>query len=115
MDNASGRFCYIEDPDGTLIELVETHKVPILKKVGWYLIAETKSRKPLPDWMMLALSKVKMIKMLLYFCKTIRWWLQQNKSNPILKLNSIMLQLIPTLLKGARKRNVTLTNFVSQY
>jgi hypothetical protein len=27
MDNASGRFCYIEDPDGTLIELVETHKV----------------------------------------------------------------------------------------
>jgi hypothetical protein len=21
MDNASGRFCYIEDPDGTLIEL----------------------------------------------------------------------------------------------
>jgi catechol 2,3-dioxygenase-like lactoylglutathione lyase family enzyme len=32
MDNASGRFCYIEDPDGTLIELVETHRVPILKK-----------------------------------------------------------------------------------
>jgi hypothetical protein len=26
MDNASGVFCYIEDPDGTLIELVGTHK-----------------------------------------------------------------------------------------
>ena len=62
MDNASGRFCYIEDPDGTLIELVETHKVPILKKVGWYLdLRKRNQEKPLPDWMikMLALSKVK--------------------------------------------------------
>jgi hypothetical protein len=43
MDNASGRFCYIEDPDGTLIELVETHKVPILKKFGsWIYENETK-------------------------------------------------------------------------
>jgi hypothetical protein len=33
MDNASGRFCYVRDPDGTLIELdQETHKVPIFKK-----------------------------------------------------------------------------------
>jgi catechol 2,3-dioxygenase-like lactoylglutathione lyase family enzyme len=62
MDNASGRFCYIEDPDGTLIELVETHKVPILKKIGWYLdLRKRNQEKPLPDWMikMLALSKVK--------------------------------------------------------
>ena len=62
MDNASGRFCYIEDPDGTLIELVETHKVPILKKIGWYLdLRKRDHEKPLPDWMikMLALSKVK--------------------------------------------------------
>jgi hypothetical protein len=62
MDTASGRFCYIEDPDGTLIELVETHKVPILKKVGWYLdLRKRDQEKPLPDWMikMLALSKVK--------------------------------------------------------
>lgn len=61
MDNASGRFCYIEDPDGTLIELVETHKVPILKKIGWYLdLRKRNYEKPLPDWMikMLALSKV---------------------------------------------------------
>ncbi|MBC7525106.1 MAG: VOC family protein [Flavobacterium sp.] len=62
MDNASGRFCYIEDPDGTLIELVETHKVPILKKMGWYLdLRKRNKEKPLPRWMikMLSLSKVK--------------------------------------------------------
>ena len=62
MDNSSGRFCYIEDPDGTLIELVETHKVPIFKKMGWYLdLRKRNKEKPLPNWMikMLALSKVK--------------------------------------------------------
>ncbi|MCG9793863.1 VOC family protein [Flavobacterium algicola] len=62
MDNASGRFCYIEDPDGTLIELVETHKVPILKKIGWYLdLRKRNIEKPLPKWMikLLAISKVK--------------------------------------------------------
>ncbi|MDG2432940.1 VOC family protein [Flavobacterium sp.] len=62
MDNASGRFCYVEDPDGTLIELVETHKVPILKKIGWFLdLRKRDQEKPLPKWMIkiLALSKVK--------------------------------------------------------
>ncbi len=62
MENASGRFCYIEDPDGTLIELVETHKVPILKKFGLYLNLKKRDiEKPLPDWMikMLGLSKVR--------------------------------------------------------
>ncbi|WP_339657132.1 VOC family protein [Flavobacterium frigidarium] len=62
MDHASGRFCYIEDPNGTLIELVETHKVPILKKIGWYLdLRKRNIEKPLPNWMikMLAISKVK--------------------------------------------------------
>ncbi len=37
MEGASGRFSYLEDPDGTLIEFVETHKIPIIKKIGWYL------------------------------------------------------------------------------
>ncbi|GAC1384681.1 MAG: hypothetical protein NVSMB45_12900 [Ginsengibacter sp.] len=62
METSSGRFCYVEDPDGTLIELVETHKVPIYKKLNLHLdIKNRKSRKPLPDWMikMLAFSKVK--------------------------------------------------------
>ena len=62
MDNAAGRFCYIEDPDGTLIELVETHKVPIFKKINWYLdLRKRDFEKPLPNWMikMLSFSKVK--------------------------------------------------------
>ncbi|RPD38586.1 VOC family protein [Chitinophaga barathri] len=62
MESAAGRFCYIEDPDGTLIELVETHKVPLFKKWGLYLNLKKRSlEKPLPDWMirMLSLSRVK--------------------------------------------------------
>ncbi len=62
MGNSAGRFCYVEDPDGTLIELVETHKVPIYKKLGLYLdLTKRKKDKPLPNWMinLLALSKVK--------------------------------------------------------
>lgn len=52
MGEAGGRFTYIEDPDGTLIEFVETHRVPILKKIGWYLnLKKRKTQKPLPDWM----------------------------------------------------------------
>lgn len=62
MGEAGGRFSYIEDPDGTLIEFVETHKVPILKRFGWYLnLKKRKTQKPLPDWMVSTLgwSKVK--------------------------------------------------------
>ena len=61
MESASGHFCYVEDPDGTLIELVETHKVPVFKKLGLYLnLKKRNMEKPLPDWMvkLLALSKV---------------------------------------------------------
>ncbi len=62
MGEAAGHFAYIEDPDGTLIEFVETHKLPILRKFGWYLDLKNKNAyKPLPDWMvkMLRFSKVK--------------------------------------------------------
>jgi len=62
MGEAAGRFSYIEDPDGTLIEFVETHKVPILKKLGLFLnLKNRKTQKPLPDWMVATLgwSKVK--------------------------------------------------------
>ncbi len=61
MEDAGGRFSYTEDPDGTLIELVETHRVPIIKKLGWFLdLKKRKDNKPLPDWMvkMMGLSKV---------------------------------------------------------
>ncbi|NLI53804.1 MAG: VOC family protein [Clostridiales bacterium] len=53
MGEAAGHFSYIEDPDGTLIEFVETHKVPILKKIGWYLdLRKRNPKKPLPNWML---------------------------------------------------------------
>ena len=62
MGEAAGHFAYIEDPDGTLIEFVETHKVPILRKIGWYLdLRKRDPNKSLPDWMVKTLkySRVK--------------------------------------------------------
>jgi catechol 2,3-dioxygenase-like lactoylglutathione lyase family enzyme len=62
MGEAAGHFTYIEDPDGTLIEFVETHKIPILKKIGWYLnLRKRNPKKALPKWMLGALrfSRVK--------------------------------------------------------
>ncbi len=57
MGEAGGRFSYIEDPDGTLIEFVETHKVPILKKLNWYLnLQKRPAGKPLPKWMVRAMG-----------------------------------------------------------
>jgi len=51
MGEAAGYFSYIEDPDGSLIEFVETHRVPILKKLGWYLdMTKRDPEKPLPNW-----------------------------------------------------------------
>jgi catechol 2,3-dioxygenase-like lactoylglutathione lyase family enzyme len=62
MGEAAGHFSYIEDPDGTLIEFVETHKVPVLKKFGLYLSLKKRDpNKSLPDWMVktLRFSRVK--------------------------------------------------------
>ena len=57
MGEAAGHFSYIEDPDGTLIEFVETHKLPILKKWGLYLnLRKRDPAKHLPDWILKALS-----------------------------------------------------------
>ncbi|MBK9192118.1 MAG: VOC family protein [Crocinitomicaceae bacterium] len=57
MGEAGGRFSYIEDPDGNWIEFVETHKVPVMKKFGWYI--NLKKKKPgqrLPNWMLRAMG-----------------------------------------------------------
>ena len=62
MGEAAGHFSYIEDPDGTLIEFVETYRIPILKKIGWYLdVSKRDAHKPLPNWMLntLKYSRVK--------------------------------------------------------
>jgi len=62
MGEAAGHFAYIEDPDGTLIEFVETHKLPIFKKLGLYLnLRKRNPNKHLPNWVLktLRLSRVK--------------------------------------------------------
>jgi len=62
MGSASGHFGYLEDPDQTLIEFVETHRVPILQKWNLYLNLKTRNpRKNLPRFMvkLLALNRVK--------------------------------------------------------
>lgn len=57
MGEAGGRFSYIEDPDGTWIEFVETHKVPVMKKLGWYInLKNKKPGKRLPNWMLSAMG-----------------------------------------------------------
>ena len=59
MGDASGHFTYIEDPDGTLIEFVETHKVPVVKKLGWFI--DMKKRDPrslLPKFLFRAMGLV---------------------------------------------------------
>jgi catechol 2,3-dioxygenase-like lactoylglutathione lyase family enzyme len=62
MGEAAGHFAYIADPDGALIEFVETHKVPILKKLGLYLdLRKRDPDKSLPEWILktLKFSKVR--------------------------------------------------------
>ncbi len=62
MGEAAGSFAYIQAPEGTLIEFVETHKVPLVKKIG--LVIDLHKRgmdKPLPRWI-LKLFSVKRVK-----------------------------------------------------
>ena len=62
MGEAAGHFSYIEDPDGTLIEFVETHRLPIVKKLGLYLsLRKRNPAKHLPNWIVksLGLGRVK--------------------------------------------------------
>jgi catechol 2,3-dioxygenase-like lactoylglutathione lyase family enzyme len=57
MSDAGGRFSYIEDQDGTLLEFVETHKVPVLKKLNISIDLKKRGmRKPLPNWMISTLG-----------------------------------------------------------
>ncbi len=53
MGGASGHFTYIEDPDGSLIEFVETYYVPIVQKFGLGLnLKKRNPEKALPDFVM---------------------------------------------------------------
>lgn len=52
MGEASGRFTYVEDPDGTLIEFVETQKVPVIGKLGLYIDMNKRDKsKQLPKFL----------------------------------------------------------------
>ena len=60
MGDADGHFTYVEDPDGTLIEFVETFKIPIVKKLGLYLNLKSKDdHKPLGILKLLRFAKIK--------------------------------------------------------
>ena len=51
MGEAAGHFAYIQAPEGTLIEFVETHKIPLVKKLNWFLDLTKRKPGPLPKWM----------------------------------------------------------------
>ena len=62
MGLAAGHFTYIEDPDGTLIEMVEIHKIPIINKPNISINLMKRDRtKQLPTLLfrMMKLNKVK--------------------------------------------------------
>jgi catechol 2,3-dioxygenase-like lactoylglutathione lyase family enzyme len=61
MGEAAGHFSYIEDPDGTLIEFVETTKIPISKKLGWYLNLNKRKNieKPVADIVLQVMGMMK--------------------------------------------------------
>ncbi len=61
MGEAAGNFAYIQAPEGTLIEFVETHKIPLMEKIGWYLDFRKRGSHPLPNWM-LKLFRFKRVK-----------------------------------------------------
>jgi catechol 2,3-dioxygenase-like lactoylglutathione lyase family enzyme len=57
MGEASGRFAYVEDPDGTLVEFVETYRLALLRPLGWFLdLRRRPPEKGLPRWMLAALG-----------------------------------------------------------
>ena len=63
MGEAAGHFTYVEAPEGTLVEFVETHKIPIMKKIGWYLNLKKRGQtKPLPNWFFKLLASTRKVK-----------------------------------------------------
>ena len=60
MGDANGHFTYVEDPDGTLIEFVETFKIPVIRKFGIYIDLKRRSDyKPLPKYITRALKRMR--------------------------------------------------------
>lgn len=62
MGDANGHWGYLEDNDGTLIEFVETHKVPLVKPFNLNInLRKRDPMRPLPRWLIngLAMKRVK--------------------------------------------------------
>lgn len=60
MGDANGHFTYVEDPDGTLIEFVETFKIPVIRKLGISInLKRRNDYKPLPRYITKALRFMK--------------------------------------------------------
>ncbi|MDX5427752.1 MAG: VOC family protein [Bacteroidota bacterium] len=55
MGDSAGLFSYIEDGGGTLIEFVEAHKLPLIKKVWELDLKNRPPKKPVPAWIIKAL------------------------------------------------------------
>jgi catechol 2,3-dioxygenase-like lactoylglutathione lyase family enzyme len=57
MGESAGRFAYLEDPDGTLIEFVEIRRLAIVRRWGWYLdLSRRDPCRPLPRPLLRLLS-----------------------------------------------------------
>lgn len=60
MGNTRVHCTYIEDPDGTLLELIEVYRIPIVEKIGWFLNVKGRNpMKPLPSWILKGLRFVR--------------------------------------------------------
>jgi catechol 2,3-dioxygenase-like lactoylglutathione lyase family enzyme len=57
MGEGSVRFAYIEDPDGTLVEFVETYRLALIRQLGWHLNLQRRPpEKQLPRWLLASLG-----------------------------------------------------------
>ncbi len=62
MGNTRVHCVYIEDPDNTLLELIEVYKIPLVEKWGLFLNVQKRNPiKPLPKFMlsMMKFSRIK--------------------------------------------------------
>jgi hypothetical protein len=57
MGDAGGRFAYVEDAAGTLVEFVETHRLPVLPALGIKVdLTRGGPGKTVPRWVIRLLS-----------------------------------------------------------
>jgi hypothetical protein len=57
MGQASGRFAYVDDPDGTPVDFVETHRIPVFARLGLSLdLTRRDPTRRLPSLLIRALA-----------------------------------------------------------